>query len=244
MGGGSSSRPEGAIQLIPSARVFIQARMSSRRFPGKVLAPLHSQPLIQRVITAVQSAAPTLPLVVATSREASDDPLVAYVEKLGLPVFRGDLENVFVRFLSCAASYPCDWILRICADSPFVNPQVIRTVIDCAYDSACDLVTTRFPCTFPKGHNAELIRVATMHSLDLSQMLPEDCEHVTPYFYRQPEQFRIINVETDDSECKKHNLAVDEVEDLIRLEASWGTPLHRLTYSRLATRLVSVGKDK
>ncbi len=218
--------------------------MSSRRFPGKVLAPLHSQPLIQHVIAAVQSAAPTLPLVVATSREASDDPLVAYVEKLGCPVFRGDLENVFVRFLSCAASYPCDWILRICADSPFVNSQVIRTVIGCAGDSACDLVTTRFPSTVSKGHNVELIKVGTMRMVSLDETTPDDREHVTPFFYRNKHRFRIINIETTDTEVVRPNLCVDTVEDITRLEALRDSSLQDFVYPNLRARVISIGKEK
>jgi spore coat polysaccharide biosynthesis protein SpsF len=69
--------------VIPLVRVFVQARMSSRRFPGKVLAPFHGRPIIRHVLDRVARALPEVPRTVVTSVEASDDPLAAYLEALG-----------------------------------------------------------------------------------------------------------------------------------------------------------------
>src|SRR5687768_15528626 len=118
-------------------KVFIQARMSSSRFPGKVLAPVNGIPMISRVIDRVTHAFDRQSLVVATSIEASDDPLVLYVQSLGLNVFRGPLENVFERFRLCLTSNPCDWFFRISADSPFLNShifQLMTTYVDDTLD--------------------------------------------------------------------------------------------------------------
>src|SRR5436190_24302869 len=98
-------------------RAFVQARMSSSRFPGKVLAPLHGQPLIRHVLERLAAVLPEQCIVVATSREASDDPLAAYLATLGVPVYRGELENVVGRFQRCLEAFPCEWLVRISADS-------------------------------------------------------------------------------------------------------------------------------
>lgn len=218
--------------------------MSSQRFPGKVLAPLRGQPIIRHVITAIQKAVPTLPIIVATSREASDDPLALYVDSMHIPVFRGDLNNVLGRFCDCASMYPCEWILRICADSPCVSSQLVQTVIQEGENSACDLVTTRCPSTVSKGHNAELIKVNAMQVVRLEETTPDDREHVTPFFYRNKHRFRIINIETADTEVMRPNLCVDTVEDITRLEDLWNASPQDFVYPNLRARVVSIGVEK
>lgn len=226
-----------------SIRVVIQARMSSRRFPGKVLAPLHGQPVIRHVIVAVKKAVPTLPIVVATSVDASDDPLALYVDSMNVPVFRGDLNNVLKRFRDCASTYPCEWILRVCADSPCVSSQVIRAVLQEGENASCDLVTTRCPSTVSKGHNAELIKVSAMQLIRLEETTPDDREHVTPFFYRHKHRFRIINIETADTEVVRPDLCVDTVDDITRLEDLWDSSLRDAAYPNLRARVVSVGEE-
>ncbi|MEO8707157.1 MAG: NTP transferase domain-containing protein [Kofleriaceae bacterium] len=198
--------------------VFIQARMSSRRFPGKVLAPFRGQPLIWHVIDRVATALPELPVLVLTSTDASDDPLAAYLAYLGTRCFRGPLDDVVARFQLAAREHAARWLLRICADSPLLDDRVLRAVT-AAHDPALDLVTTTAPRTFPKGHNAELINAASLAALDPGELDDADREHLTRFFHRHPERFRIKNVESGDPALASLELAVDTVEDLQRLEA-------------------------
>src|SRR5688572_16969036 len=98
--------------------VFIQARMSSSRFPGKVMVDLHGKPIIRHLIDQMQQVKGIDQIVVLTSHENSDDILVDYLERSAQPVFRGDLENVYARFKQALQVYPCDFFVRLCADSP------------------------------------------------------------------------------------------------------------------------------
>lgn len=205
-------------RVMEPIRIVIQARMSSSRFPGKVLAPFRGAPLIRSVLTAVQHALPTAPVVVATSAARSDDPLVAYVATLGIPLFRGSLERVFDRFLGCAQTYPCRWILRVNADSPLLAPEPLRAVAAHTGASDLDLITTTFPRTFPQGHNAELILVDAMRAIDANDLSDDDQEHVTRFFYRNSSRFRILNVESGDPSLARQSFAVDTLDDLRRLE--------------------------
>ena len=166
--------------MAASICAFVQARMSSRRFPGKVLAELHGKPLITHVLSRIERALPSIGIVVATSDDISDDPLALYLKNCGVAVFRGPLSNVFERFRRCSFEYPCDWILRLCADSPFLDARVLQAVASYADMTTCDLVTTIFPRTFPKGHNAELIRVDTFMAIDMQELSTDDQEHVPP----------------------------------------------------------------
>ena len=205
--------------MAAETHVFIQARMSSRRFPGKVLAPFRGKPIIWHVLARVSDALPDLPRYVVTSTEESDDPLAAYVGGLGVKCLRGPLEDVFGRFRIAAAEVGAAWVLRICADSPLIDSRPLRAVM-AAFDPSLDLVTTTAPRTFPKGHNAELINATTFGAIDAAELDAEDREHVTRFIHRHPERFKIKNVESGDPELAKLELAVDTIEDLYRLEAS------------------------
>ena len=192
--------------------------MSSSRFPGKVLAPFRGDPIVLHVVRAVEQALGADAVVVATSTQRSDDPLVAYLEHLEVPVFRGPLDDVLGRFQACLGAYPCEWVLRICADSPLLDAAVIRLALDAADDDV-DVVTTTSPRTFAKGQNVELVRAAVLLDLEGPELTVEDREHVTQFLYRHPERFRIRNLESSDPALAGRSLVVDTVDDLTRLEA-------------------------
>jgi spore coat polysaccharide biosynthesis protein SpsF len=205
--------------VAAETHVFIQARMSSKRFPGKVLAPFRGRPIIAHVIERVAQAVPELPRMVVTSTDASDDPLAAYIAHLGERCFRGPLDDVFERFRAAARETNAGWMLRICADSPLLDNRVLRAVID-AFDPSLDMITTTAPRTFPKGHNAELINARSFAAIDARELDANDREHVTSFLHRQPQRFRIKNVESGDPSLAKLELAVDTIEDLHRLESA------------------------
>lgn len=197
--------------------------MSSRRFPGKVLAPFRGEPIVRHVVRTVSAAVDAAAIVVATSTEPSDDPLVAYLRDTGVPVFRGPLDDVLSRFVQCAATHPARWFLRVSADSPTLDPNVIAKVV-AARSPDVDLVTTIFPRTFPKGMNAELLSEQTLATLDAEAQTSHDREHVTALCYAKPERFRIFNVVSADPALAHTSVAVDTVEDLLALEESAAKP--------------------
>jgi spore coat polysaccharide biosynthesis protein SpsF len=204
---------------MPRVRLFIQARMSSIRFPGKVLAPFNGRPIIAHVVSRTAEVLPLSEITVATSTHESDDPLAGYVGDLGVSVFRGPLEDVFERFRLCLEEHPCDWVFRVSADSPLFDPRLIPMMLAYADTSDLDLVTNVFPRTFPKGRSLEMINADTFLSIDSRELSPEQQEHVTPVFYDNPERFRILNIESGDPSQAEVNLSVDTVADFRRLEA-------------------------
>lgn len=173
--------------------------------------------MIAYVIEAVERALPDVPVVVVTSVEASDDPLAAYLASRGVAVHRGPLDDVFARFRGALEQYPCDHVLRICADSPLLQEKILQKVVRAAA-SDIDLVTTTHPRTFPKGTNAELIRTATLLGIEDSELDAHEREHLTPFLHRHPERFRIVNVESGNPDLADLDLAVDTLDDLVRLE--------------------------
>jgi spore coat polysaccharide biosynthesis protein SpsF len=174
--------------------------------------------VIRHVVRAIEQGLPQSDIVVTTSTEATDDPLAAYLRTVGVSVFRGPLDNVLERYVMCVEDHPCEWILRISGDSPLLFPELIRLMLRQLDDFDGDLVTTIAPRTFPRGQNAELIKVRTLRAIASRSLTADDQEHVTPYFYRHGDRFPIKNVESGDRRLAESSLAVDTLEDLQRLE--------------------------
>lgn len=208
---------------------FVQARMSSRRFPGKTLAPFRGRPVIAHVFDRIRCvrAIDATKVVLLTSTDSSDDPLAGYVASLGVEVYRGPLDDVFARFQGCAAGRGADWIVRVNGDSPLMSPAILETVIANA-SAEWDLVTTIMPRTLPKGQNPELIRAETLLKTDPGRLSVENREHVTQYYYQHPEEFRIACLQSSRPELADLNLSIDTVEDLRRLEAMPQSEIDRL----------------
>ena len=203
----------------PATRAFVQARMGSSRFPGKVLAPLAGRPVVDRVIEAVAEAVGADNVVVVTTTDPADDPLAAHLAARGVACFRGPRDDVLERFRLAAEAHPCEWILRISADSPLLDPEELRAVIAAADGSDADLVTTKTAAGSPHGRNAELVRAEALRRLPGDELTPDDREHVTPFFYRARERFSIREVDVGPGRFGGQPLTVDTIEDLRRLEA-------------------------
>lgn len=202
----------------PATLAFVQARMRSSRFPGKVLAPVAGTPLVDRVVEAVAAAMGRESVLVVTSTDRSDDPLAAHLAARGVACFRGPLDDVLERFRLAAEAHPCEWILRICADSPLLDPDELRSVLD-AREAGSDLVTTRTSAGSPHGRNAELVRADTLRSLPDDELTPEDREHVTQFLYRERGRFAIREIDVGPGRFPGERLTVDTVDDLRRVEA-------------------------
>jgi len=119
--------------MTPDAKnhtiAIIQARMGSSRLPGKVLLDLAGQPMLQRVVERTRLAKTIHQVVVATTTEPSDDPVVELCAKLGYGCHRGSLYDVLDRYYQAARQFDANNIVRITADCPLIDPQVVdRTV--------------------------------------------------------------------------------------------------------------------
>ncbi len=108
---------------------ILQARTTSTRMPGKVLARLAGEPMIIRQLERVQRATLLDGIVVATSTDASDDDLVEVVRNAGVRVVRGDLDDVLARFVVAMDEFSPNVVVRLTADCPLASPTVIDAVV-------------------------------------------------------------------------------------------------------------------
>lgn len=199
--------------------LIIQARMSSKRFPGKVLAQLQGRPIIEHVVNSAKQVG--LPYFVLTSKHISDEPLARHIEALGVNVFRGDLDDVLGRFRDFVNQSSFSHLIRISADSPLLHPEVVQMVLSLEGGLSADVLTNVYPRTFPKGESIEVLKSALLDKLISFPLNRQHHEHVTSYVYENPEQFSLVNC-FNDRDLSHINLCVDYPDDLIRMEKMLG----------------------
>jgi spore coat polysaccharide biosynthesis protein SpsF len=160
----------------------IQARLGSRRFPGKMLADLGGRPLIEWVVERTRRSRLVDRVVVATTDETLDDRLVAECGRLGVDVRRGSTADVLRRFSTAIADDSADTVVRICADNPFVDPDCIDHVIGEFRSRGVGYAYNHRPfgdCNYADGFGAEVVERALLDRLNESQLSSEHREHVT-----------------------------------------------------------------
>lgn len=142
---------------------IVQARMGSKRLPGKALAPLRGQPMIWRQLERLKGARTLTRIVVATSCEPADDVLASWLVSQGQAVFRGAPTDLLDRFARCAASAGTPGhVVRIKGDAPFVDPRVIDEAVRMAIVSQADYVSNREPASYPQGMEVEVVTMAAL----------------------------------------------------------------------------------
>lgn len=197
----------------------VQARMSSSRLPGKVLAEIGGTPAIDRLIARLARARELAGIVVATSTDPSDDAIATTVEALGVPVVRGPLGDVLGRYRLAAERHPCDAVVRITADCPFIDPAVVDAVVrswresDVAYAANC-----LDPRTFPTGLDTEVVSRDALEAAAAEATAPAEREHVTPYLRERPGRFGHARVERSPS-AGHVRIVLDTPEDLAFLRS-------------------------
>ncbi len=173
---------------------ILQARLSSSRLPGKVLAPVLGRPMILRQIERLERSTMIDTLVVATSVEASDDPLVELLEAEGVLVRRGPLDDVAERFARVVREFESSTMVRLTADCPLADPAVIDTVVREHLASRADYSSNVIERTYPDGLDVECVQVEAFERLLALPLTPAEREHVTVGIYARPESFRLHSV--------------------------------------------------
>lgn len=193
----------------------LQARMSSSRLPGKVLAPVLGQPMVARQIERLRRSTRIDELILATSVDASDDPLAAACEGQGVTVFRGPLQDVLARFCLVLEARPqAQAMVRLTADCPLTDWTLIDALIARHLSEAADYTSNNLPeRTWPHGLDAEIVRPAALLRAGREAIDPYEREHVTPFLYRRPEEHRLAGLPRVNS-LAHLRWTVDYAEDL------------------------------
>lgn len=163
--------------------VIIQARMSSSRLPGKVLAGIAGKPAIAWTIDRARRAEGIDGVWVACSDVPADDPLAEFVESKDVDVYRGDEEDVLSRFAAIAAESGADRIVRLTGDCPFADPEIIACAIETHRESGADYVSNHLVRSYPDGLDVEVFSRQALDRTHAGATDPFLRQHVTPYIH-------------------------------------------------------------
>ncbi len=173
--------------MKPKVVAIIQGRMSSSRLPGKILADIAGQPMLQRVFLRTSRAATVTETIFATTTDPSDDPVAEYCDFSGIPFTRGSLYDVLDRYYQAAKQTKADVIVRITADCPVIDPAlidaVVNTLIDDEYDFVCNRLPPPWHRTYPIGLDVEACTFKNLAKAWKEAKEPQHREHAMPYFY-------------------------------------------------------------
>lgn len=217
----------------PRTVAIIQARTGSIRLPNKVLLDLAGQPVLVRVVERTRRARLVDETVVATSIEVADEAIEALCRQRGYPCFRGSLHDVLDRYYWAATQFAADVIVRITADCPLIDPDVIDETILKFHHHQADFAANRLPPpwhrTYPIGLDVEVCTFAALERAWREAAQPFQREHVMPYLYegvpgtdgvstgdllvQSPRGFRVLVV-NHDPDYGAFRWAVDTPEDL------------------------------
>lgn len=174
-----------------STIALIQARMGSSRLPGKVLMELANKPVLQHVVERVRASKRVQEAVVVTSINRQDIPIVAWCSTHAVRVYCGSEQDVLDRYYQAARLLGAAIVVRITADCPLMDPEVIDLVLGGMDDPDVDYVNNCGRETWPDGLDVEAFRFNTLERAWTRARLPSEREHVTPYIRNHPEEFRV-----------------------------------------------------
>lgn len=194
-----------------SINVIVQARMSSRRLPGKVLmgVPGKEYSIIELILNRLKCSSKINKIIVATTEEDSDDELASIVESNGFDVVRGDLNDVLSRYLKAVSIFESDHIVRVTADCPLIDPELIDKLIEEHIVCDNDYTSLALDPTYPDGLDAEIIKTEVLKSLSEFNLSNTDKEHVTYHIYTNPSEFKIGSFK-DSEDYSFIRLTIDE----------------------------------
>ena len=176
-----------------SVLAILQARMTSSRLPGKVLMDVEGIPMIGRQLERIKEAKLVNEIVVATSVDSSDDELVEYVEDLGVGVHRGPLQDVLQRFIEVLDVYDFRNVLRLTADCPLADSNVIDGTIEMYLSSNFDYVSNSLVRTFPRGLDVEVFNDRVLREVAKNDQSATSREHVTYGIYTRADLYLTAN---------------------------------------------------
>lgn len=198
--------------MAPRVICVSQARMTSTRLPGKVLLPILDKPMIGWHLTRLQRCRNIDELVLATTTNATDDPLAEYAASLGVRVARGSEHDVLDRFVQAVADAPEDSeIVRVTGDCPLIDPALVDALIALRDDQEVDYASVDV-ARFPRGLDAEVFPRRLLMEAGARASTAHEREHVTPYLYATPGRFSACHLEAP-VDLSKHRWCVDEPAD-------------------------------
>ncbi|MEW6983222.1 NTP transferase domain-containing protein [Colwelliaceae bacterium 6471] len=198
--------------------VFLQARMSSTRLPGKVLLPILGEPMLARQVERIKQATLISDVIVCTSSETTDDPIELMCDQYNIRCFRGSLNNVLDRFYQANQAIKADNIIRLTGDCPLTDGDIIDQVIRLHLEEKNDYTSNCHPYTLPDGLDIEIMTQATLAKVWTLAECDDYREHVTLFINKNASLFKRGNFAYSRN-YSNERWTVDYPEDFLFVDA-------------------------
>jgi spore coat polysaccharide biosynthesis protein SpsF len=199
---------------------IIQTRMGSKRLPGKVMKKLDEQKtVLDYVIDQTSNSKLIDKIIIATTNESEDDVIVEFAKNRNLDYFRGNTKDVLDRYYQCAKKSNLQTIVRVTSDCPLIDPIIIDNVIKPLISNNFDYATNKLPLDSPscnQGTEVEIFSFTTLEKIWNDSKKPSEREHVTPYIYNNPSQFKISNVPSKGMNSLRYTIDRENDLELVR----------------------------
>ncbi|MZP29436.1 NTP transferase domain-containing protein [Heliobacterium undosum] len=195
--------------------IIVQARMGSSRLPGKVLMPLAGMPLLWHVLERLKRVREADVLCLATSRGRVDDPVADLARSAGVHLFRGDEDDVLSRYALCAREVDAKTVVRITADCPLIEPDIVAAAISAYEQTQTDYMGI---AECPRGLDTEVFSRTALEQAFAEALYPAAREHVTFHLYHSG-RFQVNHHRPPEAYRRpQYRLCVDEARDYQLLE--------------------------
>ncbi len=205
---------------------IIQARVGSTRLPNKIFADISGKPLIFHVINRLKQSKKIDHLVIATTHNPLDNAVESWAIQNKIDCFRGDEENVLSRFYYAAKKFKANIIVRITADDPFKDYEIIDKVIEKLINENLSFAYNNKPATFPEGLDTEVFTFEALEKAFNESTDSFEKEHVTQYFYRNPSLFKQQNI-LNEKNLSYLRWTIDDERDLEMAKTVYDNLFHK-----------------
>lgn len=197
--------------------IITQARINSTRLPAKILKMCNGKPMLDYHIERLQWS--NLPIYIATSTNPADQAIANYAQQHQLPFYCGSEDDVLSRFYGCATTHNLDIIVRVTSDCPLIDGMLVKQGVDYYMELINQLQNTNvylsnsIERTFPRGFDFEIFHFDMLEQAYHQAIAPAQREHVTPYFYQNPQLFD-LHCMMSDKDKSHYRITLDTPEDL------------------------------
>ena len=168
--------------------------------------------MIVHQLERIQRATRTGPITIVTSTDVTDDRLAGHLLRNGFDVYRGSLNDVLDRYYQCARSRGAETIVRLTADCPLLDPEIVDLVITRFYENSVDYASNTLKRTYPDGLDVEVFTMDVLETAWREARTNYEREHVTPFIYSDPDAVSVLAV-TGDKDLSHLSWTVDEMID-------------------------------
>ena len=202
---------------------IVQARMGSKRLPGKILKSIQNKPMLWHIFNRLDKVDEIESVIIATSNSPLDDEVYEVAKGYGIGCYRGSEKDVLQRFYYAAKTYSAKYVIRITGDCPLVDPQIIKNLIKLYFDGDYDycgiacgagVSNKKNINRFPDGLDAELFSFDILEKVEVKAKGKLYREHVTPYIWKNKNKFKLGTLYSENEDYSAYRFTVDNIEDL------------------------------